>query len=158
MTDRAPLELRAADPRDVGVIADFNQAMAQQTEGRTLPRARLEAGVAALLGDASKGFYVLAHCDGRIVGQAMVTYEWSDWRNAPLWWIQSVYVLDAFRRRGVYTALHREVHARALAAGACALRLYVERDNHTARATYEHLGMSHCKYDMYEQSLPLSPD
>jgi GNAT superfamily N-acetyltransferase len=151
--DRPSVTLRAASLGDLAVIADFNQAMAAQTEGKSLPRERLEAGIAAVLRDAGKGWYLLAEDDGRVVGQLMVTFEWSDWRNAPFWWIQSVYVAPESRRRGIYSALHREVVARARAAGACGVRLYVERDNGPARATYEHLGMSHSHYDMYEVAL-----
>jgi GNAT superfamily N-acetyltransferase len=151
----APITLRAAALDDVGIVADFNQAMALQTEGQVLPRPRLEAGVAALIEDPRRGFYLLAERDGEVVGQAMVTYEWSDWRNADFWWIQSVYVTPAHRRTGVYSALHREVSRRASESEACGIRLYVERDNTDARATYERLGMSPSHYDMYEQPVSL---
>ena len=149
----ASLTFRIAHAGDRDQIADFNQRLAAQTEDRQLDTATIRAGVAALLADPAKGFYVLAERDGVVVGQTMVTYEWSDWRNAAVWWIQSVYVLDAHRRTGVYSALHAEIARRARDAGACELRLYVERDNARARATYEHLGMTHSHYDMYEQPL-----
>lgn len=153
MTRSAPPHLREATLADLGTIADFNQAMAQETEGRVLPRARLEAGIRALLSEAGRGFYLIAERDGTIVGQLMVTYEWSDWKNAPYWWIQSVHVHAEHRRTGVYSALHRETARRAREAGACSLRLYVERDNAVARRTYEQLGMAHARYDMFEVSL-----
>ena len=153
MRDGAPLTFRMASADDRDQIASFNQRLAAQTEDRHLDEATLRAGVAALLADPSKGFYVLAERDGEVVGQTMVTYEWSDWRNAVVWWIQSVYVVATHRRTGVYSALHREIFRRAREAGACELRLYVERDNARARATYEHLGMTHSHYDMYEQPL-----
>ncbi len=85
------------------------------------------------------------------VGQAMVTFEWSDWRNGPIWWIQSVFVTPAWRRRGVYRALHALVRRRAREVGAVGLRLYVDRDNAPARATYRALGMRPSRYDMFEE-------
>lgn len=145
--------LRPATVADLATLADFNQAMARETEARELPRAPLEAGIAALLQDPTKGFYLLAERDGLVVGQLMITYEWSDWRNATFWWIQSVHVAADHRRTGVYTALHREIERRAREAGACGLRLYVERDNARAQATYEHLGMSRSRYELYETKL-----
>jgi ribosomal protein S18 acetylase RimI-like enzyme len=79
----------------------------------------------------------------------MVTYEWSDWRNGNFWWIQSVYVIPSARRTGVYKALYEQVKALA-ARQAIGYRLYVEKNNHIAQATYRSLGMSVCEYDMYE--------
>lgn len=151
-TSTPPL-LRAAELADLPVLADFNQAMAHETESRELPRAPLEAGIAAVLGDPTKGFYLLAERDREVVGQLMITYEWSDWRNADFWWIQSVHVAEKHRRTGIYTALHREIERRARASGACGLRLYVDRDNARARETYAHLGMAHARYDLYEVTL-----
>lgn len=147
------LALRPATLADLATLADWNQAMARETEARELPRATLEAGIAALLRDPTKGFYLVAEREGLVVGQLMITYEWSDWRNATFWWIQSVHVAVEHRRTGVYTALHREIERRAREAGACGLRLYVERDNARAQATYEHLGMSRSRYELYETKL-----
>jgi len=83
-------------------------------------------------------------------GTLMVTTEWSDWRNAHFWWIQSVYVLPQYRRKGLYSALHNEVAARARAANACGLRLYVEKANAGAQATYRKHGMDETYYLMFE--------
>ncbi len=80
----------------------------------------------------------------------MVTFEWSDWRNADFWWIQSVYVHPDFRSAGIFKALYRHVEALALEAGACGLRLYVERDNARAQEVYRRLGMVDSGYAVYE--------
>jgi ribosomal protein S18 acetylase RimI-like enzyme len=106
--------------------------------------------VAAMFEDRSKGFYLVAELGGRVVGQLMVITEWSDWRNGQWWWIQSVYVAPEARRRGVFRALFAEVSARARAAAARGLRLYVGRENTGAQATYSALGMHHAKYELYE--------
>jgi len=136
------IDIRAAGSADIAQIADFNRRLAAESEGTDLDEAKITAGVAAVIEDASKGRYWLAEVDGEVVGQIMVTYEWSDWRNATIWWIQSVYVLPAWRRRGVFSTLYRTVEAAAKASGdACGLRLYVEKDNTHAQATYEALGM-----------------
>lgn len=87
------------------------------------------------------------------IGQLMITFEWSDWRARPIWWIQSVYVLPEARRRGVYRALYAEVMRRAAAADVCAVRLYVERTNGSAKETYAALGMSPSHYDLFEVEL-----
>ena len=81
----------------------------------------------------------------------MVTYEWSDWRNATIWWIQSVYIHPEYRRQGVFTALYRHVEDIARHADSvCGLRLYVEMGNREAQDTYSALGMSKDSYLVME--------
>ncbi len=125
--------------------------MAEETEGRPLDPAIIGAGVSSLLADADKGRYWLAEANGDVIGQIMVTYEWSDWRNGTLWWIQSVYVHPGHRRNGVFSALYRHVESRARAAdNVCGLRLYVEQNNTRAQNTYEALGMINPNYQVME--------
>ena len=139
-------------PDDGPVIADFNSRMAEETEGRALDPELVGPGVMALLNDSTKGRYWLALHDGVVIGQIMITYEWSDWRNGMLWWIQSVYVDANFRRRGIYSALHHWVRSAAKAdTEACGIRLYVERENLGAQATYRALGMTETDYRLFEE-------
>jgi len=145
------VSIRPAAPGDAETIAAFNLAMARETEHIELDRAKLLPGVRAVLQDPAKGFYVVAETGGQVVGQMMITYEWSDWRNATFWWIQSVYVSPEFRGKGVFKQLYRHVADRARAqTGVCGLRLYVEADNHSAQRTYERLGLNRTMYDVWE--------
>ena len=98
-----------------------------------------------------KGFYLVAESEGQVVGGLLITYEWSDWRNATFWWIQSVYVNARWRRKGVYRAMHDYVHDIAESRDdICGIRLYVERTNQAAQQTYDSLGMSRSHYDLFE--------
>ena len=143
--------VRRATVRDMDVLVEFNAAMALESEGKSLDRRRLRDGVAALLDEDGRGFYLVAETEDRVVGQLMVTYEWSDWRNAHFWWIQSVYVASDWRRRGVYRSLHEYVLAEARNRGdVCGVRLYVDRDNHVAQQVYSNLGMDRSHYDLFE--------
>jgi ribosomal protein S18 acetylase RimI-like enzyme len=145
------LEIRLASPQDAAVIAAYNRAMARETEQIDLDPGRLLAGVEAVLHDAAKGFYLVAAEGGRVVGQTMITFEWSDWRNGTFWWIQSVFVHPGFRGRGVFRRLYEHVLARARQdPGVCGVRLYVEGGNHAAQRTYERLGMRRTAYMLYE--------
>jgi len=146
--------LRAARPEDADTIAGFNVAMALETEDKALDPNVTTRGVNALLSDPGKGCYWVAEIDGRIVGQLMITYEWSDWRNGVVWWIQSVYIPPEFRRQGVFRQLYEHVRKQVQNdPEACGIRLYVEKDNHRAQATYESLGMSGDKYLVMEEML-----
>ena len=145
------LMVRDAGPGDAPVIARFQQMTALETEGRSLDGPLVAAGVNAVLDSPGRGFYIVAELDGAVVGSLLITCEWSDWRNRTYWWIQSVHVDAGHRRRGVYTAMHRYVLARAMADdGICGVRLYVERSNAAAQQTYKSLGMAHSHYDLYE--------
>lgn len=147
-------QVRRATPADAATIAGFNLAMARESEGTELDAARLRRGVERVLGDPGRGCYRVAELDGRVVGCLLVTSEWSDWRDAWWWWIQSVYVHPEARRRGVYRALHGDVlRAAREDGGVCGVRLYVEHDNLRAQATYTQLGMQHARYRIFESEL-----
>jgi len=143
--------IREADADDIGRIVLFNQAMARETEGRELDRRTLTKGVEALIRDPARGRYFVAVKGEEVVGQVMITTEWSDWRNGQVWWLQSVYVSRRHRREGIYRGLHQHVRETALAEKVIGIRLYVDRDNVPAQETYRSLGMAESQYLMYEE-------
>jgi GNAT superfamily N-acetyltransferase len=146
------LTIRLASVADVAVVVEFNRLLAEESEGKTLDPRVLHAGVTAVLQDRQKGFYFLAEGDGEVVGQVGTTFEWSDWRNGWLWWIQSVYVQPQARRRGVFRALFQYLHEAARAdPEVVGLRLYVDRTNHDAQQTYLRLGLKPTEYFVLER-------
>jgi ribosomal protein S18 acetylase RimI-like enzyme len=145
------IQIRAATIEDCEIIAGFNAAIAVETEQKTLDPTVLKRGVDRLLRDSGRGRYYLAECDGRVVGQMMYTWEWSDWRDGWFWWIQSVYVDKAYRGRSVFSSLYRHLEALAQAdSDVCGIRLYVDRDNHAAQGVYQTLGMTMSAYRVME--------
>jgi ribosomal protein S18 acetylase RimI-like enzyme len=151
----APLQIRRAHAADADVIAAFNIAMAHETEGKRLLPEVVGRGVRRLLAEPALGFYLVAQAQGEVVAALMVTTEWSDWRNGRFWWLQSVYVRPAWRRRGVFRALYAQVaDAAAREPDVCGFRLYVERDNAAAQATYRSLGMHETDYLLLEALRP----
>ena len=143
--------IRPAQMIDAEIIARFNVALALESENLQLNPARVREGVRALLRDPAKGIYFVAEVDGKIAGQVLITYEWSDWRNGNFWWLQSVYVEKEFRARGIFKALF--AHVVELAKGekdVYALRLYMDADNASARSAYNRLGMTRTNYEIFE--------
>ena len=149
------VNIRLAEQNDIPALVAFNQAMALETEGKRLNDDKISNGVAAVFADQNKGFYVVTEDDeARIVGGLMVTYEWSDWRNAWFWWIQSVYILPEARGQKIYSRMYDFVKERAAEAGnVCGFRLYVETDNSHAQNVYDAVGMQISHYLMYEESV-----
>ena len=144
-------DIRDARLPDSTSIAHHNSLMAEETEGRPLLPEVVGPGVERLLRDPQKGRYWVAVAGAEVIGQIMVTYEWSDWRNGTLWWIQSVYVRPESRRQGVFSALYRHVELLARETDDVrGLRLYVEDNNVQAQKTYEALGMVNPHYRVME--------
>lgn len=151
-----PLLVRRAQPEDLETIVRFNAAMAQETEHLSLSHERLRKGVASILADPSKGLYFVAELAGRVIGQIMLTYEWSDWRNGTFWWVQSVYVDPDYRGQRVFRTLYEHVAAEARRnPEVCGLRLYVERENSRAQQVYAQLGMKQTAYLLFEDDFVL---
>ena len=150
---------RKATVEDVDTLVEFNRAMAEETEGKKLLTTTLSAGVRSVFEDPVKGFYLIAEAGGTAVGSLLITTEWSDWRNAHYWWIQSVYVRPEYRARGIYKTLHRHVEETARQQQhVCGIRLYVDRHNGVAKTVYERLGMARTRYELYESGDLRPPD
>ncbi len=143
------LTIRPARAADRDLIVDFNLRLAHESEHLTLDRRVVRAGVEAEMRYPDRGFYLIAETAEGPVGQLMVTREWSDWRCAFFWWLQSVFVVPAWRRRGVLRALTERVIEMARAEDdVCGLRLYAHRGNTSALAAYERLGLRRIDYEM----------
>ncbi|WP_394205184.1 GNAT family N-acetyltransferase [Shewanella waksmanii] len=146
------MQIRKGNAEDIQSLVEFNQAMAQETEGLSLDNDTLTRGVSHLINNPAQGFYLVAEVDGEIAGSLMVTYEWSDWRAKNYYWIQSVYIRPQNRRQGIYKKLYQAVKTIADDnGGAASFRLYVEKDNTKAQQTYSALGMEQSYYLMYEE-------
>jgi GNAT superfamily N-acetyltransferase len=145
------IDYREGTPSDVSVIVDFQVAMARETEELDLDRAILTDGVQGVFDDPSRGRYFLAESDGTVIASLMITYEWSDWRNGNVWWIQSVYVVPSFRGQRVYAGLYSHVQKLVQADdGIRGIRLYVDRRNVSAQSVYTKLGMNGEHYQVFE--------
>lgn len=146
--------LRSACLGDTPAVVEFNRRLALETENTLLDPGVLERGVRAVLADPNRGLYFVAERAGQVIGQVMITTEWSDWRNGWIWWFQSVYVNAEDRRSGVFRALGEYVLAEARRRGDVrAVRLYVERHNVQAQAVYRRLGLDDAGYFVMERVL-----
>ncbi len=148
-----PFTVRQATPADAPTIVEFNCRLARETENLILAPATIAAGVAAALADPNRGLYFVAEESGAVIGQIMITYEWSDWRNSWIWWLQSVYVRADRRRHGVFRGLYEHICARAHKEKVAAIRLYVEKDNSAAQKTYGSLGFDEMHFNLMNHRL-----
>ena len=156
MNHRKP-RVRTAGLRDLDALVAGNLALAEETERVRLDLDTLRQGIRVLLESRAPGRYWVAEIEGRVVGQLLMTFEWSDWRNRMVWWIQSVYVAPDARGRGVLRTLYDVVRREALASGSGGLRLYVDMTNIRAQAVYAALGMNGEHYRVFEDMFAEPP-
>jgi len=150
----SPLCIRRARPEEIDQITDFNLCLARESEALDLDPSVVRRGVEAVLAHPDRGFYVLAESSAGVLGQLLITREWSDWRCAFFWWLQSVYVAPEHRRRGVLRALVDRIVAMARQEGdVCGLRLYAHQENASAVQAYLRLGMRPLDYRMISLDL-----
>jgi len=143
--------IRQAEEKDSASIVEFQLAMAMETEQLQLDKPTVVKGVAAVFSDPSKGIYYVAETDGKVVGSLLTTFEWSDWRNGTILWIQSVYVKPEFRKRSVFSRLYKHIQQMVASNNQLrGIRLYADKTNTSAHGVYEHLGMTAEHYQMYE--------
>jgi GNAT superfamily N-acetyltransferase len=142
---------RRAHPADLQSIIDFQIAMAWETEQVRLDASTCAKGVRAVFENPAQGIYYVAEHSSRVVGVTLTTYEWSDWRNGVVWWIQSVYVVPEFRRQGIYSGIYAYIQNLAESdLTVRGIRLYVDRRNTTAQEVYTRLGMNGEHYQVFE--------
>src|SRR5210317_1689897 len=143
--------VRKAIEDDIQSIVFFQLQMAKETEGIELDKPTVSTGVSAVLADISKGQYYVAEIEGKVISSLLTTFEWSDWRNGTILWIQSVYVLPAFRRKGVYRNMYTHIKNLVLTnENLNGIRLYADKSNMPAQKTYKKLGMSPDHYVTFE--------
>ena len=143
--------VREATKADIEMLIDFQLLMARETEEVILNITTVTNGVSAVLADPKKGHYYVTEMDGKVVASLLTTFEWSDWRNGTILWIQSVYVLPEFRRKGIYRNMYSFLKERVLNDESLkGIRLYADKSNYSAQKTYETLGMSSDHYITFE--------
>lgn len=147
------MKIRLADKSDIKKIVSNNIKLAVESENKTLDYETVYDGVKNIINDDKKGFYLIAENKNKIIGQLMITYEWSDWNNKNIWWIQSVYVDEENRNKKVFKNLINYVKLIAERNNILYLKLYVYKDNEIAKIVYEKIGMNKDFYDLFTLKL-----
>jgi ribosomal protein S18 acetylase RimI-like enzyme len=145
------ISIRKSTVKDIPILAEFQQLLAAETENVKLDAAIVQKGLQALFDDPSKGVYYIAESEKEIIGCHLITYEWSDWKNGMVWWLQSVYVKAAYRKRGVFRFMYDNLVTQIRQEkGIIGLRLYVDKSNVKAQEVYRSIGMNGDHYTVFE--------
>ncbi|NPD46856.1 MULTISPECIES: GNAT family N-acetyltransferase [unclassified Lentimicrobium] len=144
-------QITNATEKHIEIITDFQLRMALETESIHLDKPTVLKGVSAVFNDKSLGQYFITKDNDKVIASLMITYEWSDWRNAKVWWIQSVFVIPEYRRTGVFSQVYQHIKTivkEDVTIGG--LRLYVDKTNVSAQNTYSKVGMNGEHYQLFE--------
>lgn len=148
------MKFQAADRTHADKIIDFQLKMALETEDLQLNEITVKKGVQAVFDDSKKGKYYVVTSENSVIASLLTTYEWSDWRNAKVIWIQSVYVLPEYRNRGIFKLMYTKIKDIVKNSTEFkGIRLYVDKSNMNAQKVYLALGMSNEHYQLFEDML-----
>ena len=151
MNTAATAKIAFACDDDIPFIVECQLHMALETEQLKLDKAMVTKGVEAVFTDRTKGFYIVAVTDESRVACLMITPEWSDWRNAWMWWIQSVYVQPDFRKAGIFGMMYDYIKEHVVEkSNVSGIRLYVDKTNTRAQEVYRRVGMNGEHYSTFE--------
>lgn len=135
-------------------IVDFQLKMAKETENLLLDKHTVAKGVDAVFDDPAKGRYYIAENNGQAIASLLTTYEWSDWRNGKVIWLQSVFVIPEFRRKGIFRQMYSYIKNYVeQTENLCGIRLYVDKTNEKAQKVYANIGMDGNHYRLFEDML-----
>jgi len=128
------IEIRKGKLSDSEHIVELQLQMARETEGLGLDKPVGSRGVHGGFEEPARGTYWVAEEKGKVLGVLLAIPEWSDWRNATVLWIHSLYVIPEARGQGVfkklYLNLEKQVEQSPDLAG---IRLYVDKRNKSAQ-------------------------
>jgi len=145
------MTIRKAEKNDIRTIAEFQQKMAHETEHLQLDESVLVDGVGSVFDNPSLGFYLLAQDEAQVIASMLLTPEWSDWRNSLFLWIQSLYVIPEYRKKGVFRMMYDHVRNMVSESDEYAgLKLYVDKGNTRAQEVYRKVGMEASHYNLFE--------
>ena len=151
MMGKKMFRIRKGRLSDIETIVDFQQKMAKETERLILKKQTVTKGVRAVFRDKRKGTYYIVEDEGEAAGMLMTIPEWSDWRNSTVLWIHSLYIRPQYRGKGAFKKMYQFLKKRVQRSNSLSgLRLYVEKENISARRVYEKLEMTKDHYLMYE--------
>ena len=145
------ISIQKAEFKHIDILIVFQQRLAHESEGVILNGSTLRKGMEAMFADPGKGLYYIARDGDEVVGCHMITYEWSDWRNGMVWWLQSVYVKESHRKKGIFKMMYDNVISMIRKdPNLIGLRLYVDKSNERAMKVYGAMGMDGSHYTVYE--------
>ena len=144
-------EIRKGKLSDLDSIVELQVKMARETEDLKLDRDVVKKGVRGVFEEPARGTYWVAEEKDKILGVLLAIPEWSDWRNGTVLWIHSLYIVPEARRGGIFKKLYLSLKQQVMQSPQLVgLRLYVDRQNESAKKVYDKLGMNKDHYELYE--------
>ncbi len=111
----------------------------------------LRPAVAGMIADPQKGAILVARVEKQIVGVAVVSFTWTVEHGGKAAWLDELYVVPAWREKGVGTALLTQALEAARSAGCLAMDLEVEEAHQRVEGLYQRYGfLPHTRRRFYQ--------
>ncbi|MBE9117399.1 GNAT family N-acetyltransferase [Lusitaniella coriacea LEGE 07157] len=134
------LNLRSATPKDIPIIFSLIQALAKYEKLSEEVTGNEDALREHLFGERPYAEVILAEWAGKTAGFALFFPNYSTFLTQPGLYLEDLFVVPEYRRRGVGTALLRHVARLAVERGVGRLEWSVLNWNEPAIALYKSLG------------------
>jgi ribosomal protein S18 acetylase RimI-like enzyme len=149
------IRIHKAGKQHLESIVEFQVRMALETEDLHLDKDIVRSGVFHIFDNNHKGYYLIATVNEKVIASLLVLYEWSDWRNGNVIWVHSVYVLPAYREKGIFRQMFEHMKQDVMSDDNLkGIRLYVDKTNSNAQNVYKKLGMNDQHYNLFEWLKP----
>jgi GNAT superfamily N-acetyltransferase len=128
--------------------------MALETEGKNLDQSRVKESVKKLIDMPSYGHYVMIVDNIKKIfcGMNMVTYEYNFNFDKTILWLQSVFIAEDYRMKGLFRKLlaANENFVKGKENFKPIIKLYMEKNNYKAEQVYDKLGFINTNEVLYE--------
>ena len=152
MTDPPDLAWRFAEATDDDGIVEMCLALNAEDPGDApVPRENVRRTLDVLREEPARGRSVVAELDGRVVGYAFLIAFWSNEPGGEVCVVDELYIVPAFRRRGLATRLLESLRDRCelWPATAVAIGLEVSPANCAARRLFARQGFAGARTAMH---------
>jgi len=140
MTPTIQTNIRAATPDDVSTIFSFSRMLSEYEKLAHEMVGTEESLQKALFGDRPYVEAFVAEVEGKVVGSTLFFYNFSTFLMKPGIYLEDLFVLPDYRRRGIATALLKHLANYAVSQGCGRFEWSVLDWNKDAIAVYKKLG------------------
>ena len=150
---RPQITIRPGTPDDREQIIALITSLMQMEGAQPQPKTVMRRMFADVMTRSDRMTFLVAECEGQIVGTLTMVFAYSTWSACPLVNIEDFFVREEYRRQGVGTALINEVKRIARKRGCRRADLYVLEHNAAAQRLYRKQGFEETEYRLYSADL-----
>ena len=120
----------------------------EDSEGESITEAKVDATIDKFSNVPGRGKIVIFQKEDNIIGYSLLVFYWSNEYGGEILFIDELYVLPEFRKRGVSTGFIKYLE-KEYSESAKIIQLEITPTNENAKRLYSNLGFERCKNTHY---------